>query len=391
MDAVDRKYLERALDLAERGRGHTTPNPTVGAVIVGAEGVLGEGWHEGAGLDHAEVAAIHDALRRAGKSHGGEPRAIDWDDVREVCCGATLYVTLEPCCTQGRTPPCTTALINGGFSRVVAAVGDPSPTVDGQGFARLQEAGIECEVDSGVLSHRAKRQNDGLRKSLARGLPFVTYKYAMTLDGRVASDTGDSRWISCSKSRTLVHRWRAASDAVVVGVGTVRADDPELTAREVECAHQPLRVVVDPGCTLQKNARLVHTVEEGPVLLVCGEDAPAGRRAEVESWGVATTTSPELPDGGLDPKAVCEELARRGVQSILLEGGPRLAGAWWRAGMIDKVTAFVSPRILSGEKAFGALNVKGVTAMEQAVDLQEVGVEVVGTDVLVAGYVEGPF
>ena len=362
----------------------------MGAVITRGDKVLGEGWHKGAGLDHAEVDAIRDALDRAGVSNEETHGSLDWGAVRTVCSGATMYVTLEPCCTQGRTPPCTDALVNGGFSRVVAAAGDPSPSVDGHGFEVLKQAGIVCDVAEGTLNRRAMRQNDGLRKMVVRGLPFVLYKYAITLDGRVASDTGDSRWVSSPESRALVHEWRAACDAVVVGVGTVRADDPRLTARDVECACQPLRVVVDTDCTLPHDSLLVQTVAESPVLLVCAEATPKAKREEVESWGVSTVGVTRGPEGGLIPRDVCNELGSRGVQSILLEGGPRLAGSWWRSGMIDKVAAFVSPRMVSGERAFGALLGEGTSAMEQAVVLQEVSVERVGPDVLVTGYREGP-
>ncbi len=217
--------MEWALGLAEKGRGRTSPNPLVGAVIVSNGAVLGEGYHTGPGHDHAEVAALKDAMRRAGLPVGhGENGCLQ--PARELFREATMYVTLEPCCTYGRTPPCTDALISAGIERVVVAVLDPSPDVNGRGVQMLRAAGVRVDFADDPLALRAKRQNGGMRKSVLQGLPFVTYKYAMTLDGRVAVDSGDSRWISSAESRALVHQWRAWSDAVVVGAGTAAADDP---------------------------------------------------------------------------------------------------------------------------------------------------------------------
>jgi diaminohydroxyphosphoribosylaminopyrimidine deaminase/5-amino-6-(5-phosphoribosylamino)uracil reductase len=308
-----------------------------------------------------------------------------------VCAGATMYVTLEPCCTQGRTPPCTTALIGAGFARVVAAAVDPSPAVNGRGFELLRDSGIAVEAAEGPIALRARRQNNGLRKSVTRGLPFVEYKYAMTLDGRVATDSGDSRWISSPESRVLVHRWRSWADAVVVGGGTVKCDDPTLTARDAECSHQPLRVVVDESCGLYRDTNLVRTASEGPVLVVCGEKADKGRMDDVKGWGVEVATVGYDAGGGLDPAGVCRVLAGRGVQTVLLEGGPRLAGSWWAAGLVDKVSAFVCPRVSSGLEVRTPLVGKGAASMREALDLQELEVTRVGPDVLVTGYTGGPF
>jgi diaminohydroxyphosphoribosylaminopyrimidine deaminase/5-amino-6-(5-phosphoribosylamino)uracil reductase len=391
LNQTDRGYLERALDLAEKGRGRTSPNPIVGAVVVRDGVLLGEGWHAGPGLDHAEVAAIRDALRRGGSEQGENAGKVDWDMVRELCSGATMYVTLEPCCTQGRTPPCTTALIDGGFSRVVAAAVDPSPAVDGRGFEVLRSEGIVVEVADGLLAQRARRQNNGLRKSVTKGLPFAEYKYALTLDGRVATDSGESRWISSVESRALVHKWRSWADAVVVGAGTAAADNPTLTARDVECVHQPLRVVIGKECALRADSNLVRTAAAGPVLMVCGEQVGAERLAEVQGWGVQTAAVGLNSEGHLDPEQVGRLLASRGVQSVLLEGGPRLAGAWWSAGLVDKVSAFVCPRVASGLGNAGPLRGRGAVTMQEAMELREVEVQRVGPDVLVTGYVGGPF
>jgi diaminohydroxyphosphoribosylaminopyrimidine deaminase/5-amino-6-(5-phosphoribosylamino)uracil reductase len=373
------------MQLAETRRGCTSPNPLVGAVVVAEGRVLGEGYHLGPGYDHAEVAAMKDALQRAGvpeeRLGEGWPAAIG-----QLFRGATMYVNLEPCCTYGRTPPCTDALIAAGFGRVVIGVIDPSPEVNGRGLALLQAAGIQVDVADGPTALRAKRQNGGMRKAVTKGLPFVTYKYAMTLDGRTATDSGDSRWISSTESRALVHQWRAWSDAVVVGAGTALADDPTLTARDVACERQPLRVVVDQSLSLARDSNLVRTTEAGPVVVVCGSDAAAERRAAVEGWGVETAAVACGASGTPDPMAVCRYLLSRGTQTVLLEGGPTLAGAWWNAGLIDRVAAFVAPRIISGCENRAPLLGGGALLMGEALALREVEIEQVGPDVLISGY-----
>jgi diaminohydroxyphosphoribosylaminopyrimidine deaminase/5-amino-6-(5-phosphoribosylamino)uracil reductase len=391
LDSTDLAYLERALDLAQKGRGCTSPNPIVGALIVRQGETIGEGWHAGAGLDHAEVAALRDALRRAGRPEAEAPGELDKPALQAVCAGATMYVTLEPCCTQGRTPPCTSALTKASVARVVVAAVDPSPAVNGRGLRLLTASGIAVEVVEGPLALSAKRQNNGLRKFVTRGMPFVHYKYAMTLDGRSATDSGDSKWISSAESRALVHKWRAWSDAVVVGAGTVAADDPTLTAREVGCMRQPLRVVVEKHCALSATSNLVRTVSEGPVLVICGEESDKERLAKLRESGVETAVVGLDHTCNLDPEQVCRLLAERGVQSVLLEGGARLAGAWWSAGVIDQVSAFVCPRIVSGQRLTGPLVGPGAADMQQALGLQEVEVCQAGADVLISGYTGGPF
>ena len=277
--------LERALALAERGRGHVEhTHPLVGAVVVRDGEVVGQGWYAGRGSPHAEVAALEDAGDRAR--------------------GATLYVSLEPCSHHGSTPPCADAVAAAGVARVVAAAGDPNPKVDGKGFARLREAGIEVVVAD---AWEARLQNEAWRISIARGRPFVTYKVAMTVDGRVT--VPGSRWVSGEPSRRRVHELRATSDAVAVGMGTVRADDPALTARGAGATKQPRRLAFG----------------RGPL--------PAGSELELRS-------------GPLE--AELEGLASEGVQTLLLEGGPTLAGAFLAADLVDKVLVFMAPMI-SGE------------------------------------------
>jgi diaminohydroxyphosphoribosylaminopyrimidine deaminase/5-amino-6-(5-phosphoribosylamino)uracil reductase len=377
LDELDIIYLGRALELAEKGRGCTHPNPVVGAVIVRDGQVVAEGYHAGPGLDHAEVAALKQI-----------------DDAR----GATLYVTLEPCCSYGRTPPCTTALIEAGLARVVVGAVDPSSQVDGQGIARLRAAGIEVELAEGDIALRCKRQNNGFRKAVLTGLPFVTYKYAMTLDGRVASDSGDSRWVSGEESRGLVHRLRCHADAVMVGAGTMRIDDPLLTARGVACRRQPVRVVIDSDLSITGDAALVRSTGEGPVLVVCSERVDGRRRAEVESWGVETAAvGPDELAGGpheapenpawVSPLSAARLLGSRGIQSVLLEGGARLAGGWWSAGLVDQVVAFVCPRIISGRLLRSPLIGPGGEDMTAATALREVETRALGAGLCIAGYV----
>ena len=312
--------LERALGLAERGRANVEhTHPLVGAVVVSDGGVVGEGWYAGLGSPHAEVSALEAAGERAR--------------------GATLYVTLEPCSHQGRTPPCVDAVIAAGVARVVAGAQDPNPKVDGQGFARLREAGVEVDV---VDSWEARRQNEAWRVWISRGRPFVTYKVAMTLDGRVT--VPGSRWVSGEESRRRVHELRAESDAVAVGMGTVRADDPQLTARGVEAPNQPRRLAFGRG-PLPEGSEL--ELRQGPL-----ED--------------------ELP-----------ALARDGVRSLLLEGGPTLAASFLEAGLVDKLLVFVAPR-LSGDGQ------GPVAALPDPVELRRLSGEQVGEDILLTAYVREP-
>jgi diaminohydroxyphosphoribosylaminopyrimidine deaminase/5-amino-6-(5-phosphoribosylamino)uracil reductase len=324
-------FLGRALELAERGRGTTRPNPIVGAVVVQDGDVVGEAWHERPGLPHAEVLALEAAGERAR--------------------GATLYTSLEPCAHRGRTGPCADAIVDAGVVRVVAAVGDPNPLVDGKGFATLEEAGIDVDVAEGEPAARARRQNEAYRTWMALGRPFVTYKAAMTLDGRLAAAGGDSRWISGDESRRLVHELRAASDAVAVGMGTVRADDPKLTARDVGAVRQPRRLAFG----------------RGPL--------PDGSELELRA-------------GPLDEEL--RRLAEEGVQCLLLEGGPTLAGAFLRAGYIDKVLLFVAPKLAGGDDAPPLFAGPAVRRLADAVPVTAVESRAVGEDLLLTAYIREP-
>jgi diaminohydroxyphosphoribosylaminopyrimidine deaminase / 5-amino-6-(5-phosphoribosylamino)uracil reductase len=316
------KPFELALELAERGRRTTKPNPVVGAVVVADGEVVGEGWHERAGEAHAEVIALESAGERAR--------------------GATLYVTLEPCSHHGRTPPCVDAILAAGVARVVVGAADPNPKTAGQGFARLREGGVEVELLDGELARQARRQNEAWRTWIASGRPFVTYKAAVTLDGRVA--VPDARWVTGEESRRRVHELRAASDAVAVGMGTVRADSPRLDARGVGAERQPRRLAFGRG-----------PLPEGSEL--------------------------ELVSGPLDEEL--KRLGADGVQSLLLEGGPTLATAFLQEGLVDKLLLFVAPTIAgSGPRWLNALGA--------SLPLRRLEAERIGDDVLFTGYIREP-
>lgn len=362
--------MARALDLARRGAGRTSPNPMVGAVVVREGRIVGEGYHEKAGTPHAEVHA----LRAAG------PAAA----------GATLYVTLEPCNHHGRTPPCTEAIIAAGIARVVAAVKDPNPRVAGSGLARLRAAGIA--VTEGVLAEEARELNEAFFHFITTGRPFVIMKYAMTMDGRIATATGESRWISSPEARERVHRLRAAADAVMVGIGTVLHDDPLLTCR-VPGGRDPVRVVVDSRLRIPPSARVLSVRSEAPTWLATTPLAAPERRAAIRSLrrtGACPVEILEIParDGRVDLGALLAELGRREITSVLLEGGAELNAAMLAAGAVQKVLGFVAPKLVGGREAPGPVGGSGV-ALPEAWRVEGLKVEKVGEDVLLTGYVSG--
>jgi diaminohydroxyphosphoribosylaminopyrimidine deaminase/5-amino-6-(5-phosphoribosylamino)uracil reductase len=317
MDAADRALLERCLELAERGARTAAPNPMVGCVLVRDGAVIGEGWHERPGEPHAEV----NALRAAGDARG-----------------ATAYVSLEPCAHHGRTPPCARALIDAGITRVVVAAGDPDPRTNGQGL-NLLGSSMEVEVATGDLARRARLQNAAFRTLVRFGRPHVTYKAAVSLDGRTATASGESRWISSPESRRLVHEWRARASAVAVGVRTAVADDPMLTARDCEppAVRQPVRVVFDPQGRLPLGSVLVRSAAETPLVVITasGAEGANGLRAA----GADVIESAALAEA-------LAELGRRELSSLLVEGGATLAGAFLAENLVDRVALFVAPVLL---------------------------------------------
>jgi diaminohydroxyphosphoribosylaminopyrimidine deaminase/5-amino-6-(5-phosphoribosylamino)uracil reductase len=329
LTGTDRTHLRRALELAEGGRGRVSPNPLVGAVVVGDGEVLGEGFHAELGGLHAERAALADCDRR-----GNDPA------------GATMYVTLEPCAHQGRQPPCVDALLEAGISRVVIGSDDPSEKAAGRGPGILRDGGVEVSLAAGEEATAARLLNQPFRKHARTGLPLVTLKLAISLDGRTATAPGDSPWISGPESRALVHRWRAEADAIAVGIGTVLADDPLLTARDIDGARQPLRVVFDRQARLPLDSQLLRTLDVSPVLAVVGPEADA---AALRDAGAEI-----LVAGGI--ASALADLGRRGIASLFLEGGPTLAAAFAAAGEIDESRVFVAPVLLGGGERLTALD-----------------------------------
>ena len=321
----DLLHMRRALRLAERGRGRTAPNPVVGAVLVRDGRVVGEGWHRLLGSEHAEAAA----LRRAG------PRAR----------GATLYVTLEPCAHWGRTPPCADALVAAGIRRCVVGLRDPDPRVNGRGLRRLRTAGVR--VETGLLAGAVGERLGGYLRAHLRRLPRVTWKVAATLDGRVADARGRSRWITGEAARADAHRRRAASDAIVVGAGTARADDPRLTARVRGVRRQPLRVVVDSRLRLPLSLGLFSPPLARGTVVACTGAAPAARARALERRGVDVWRFPAT-SGRVSLPALARRLARAGCHEVLLEGGPTLGSAFLRAGLVQRLVLYVAPRVLGG-------------------------------------------
>jgi len=355
--------MDLALALAALGEGTTDPNPMVGAVVVRDGRIVGMGFHERPGAPHAEVRA----LEAAGP----------------LAQGATLYVNLEPCAHYGRTPPCTRAIIAAGIQRVVAAIEDPDRRVAGRGFAQLREAGIEVIV--GIRSDEARRLNELFLKHAATGRPFVLLKAATSLDGRIATVTGASRWITGQEARTLVHRLRARYPAIMVGSGTALADDPELTARtDPPAPRQPLRVVVDSQARLPVTARMLKA--PGMTLVATTEAAPAARRQALTAAGAEVLVLPQRA-GRVDLAALMDELGGRGITGVLLEGGAGLNGAMLEQGLVDKVMFFIAPMLIGGKEAPAAIGGTGAAALQDAWRLQDVSWEPCGTDLLVSGYV----
>ncbi len=359
--------MRRALEVAARGRGSVSPNPMVGSVIVRDGAIVGEGWHLRPGEPHAEVLAI----RAAGTSaRGGE-----------------LYVNLEPCAHHGRTPPCVEAIAAAGIRRVVAAVRDPDPRVNGLGFARLAGSGIE--VAEGVLEDQARRLNETYLCWRATGRPFVTLKMALSLDGKMATGSGDSRWISGESSRRRVHRMRAESDAVMVGAGTLLADDPRLTARcadQPDC-RQPMRVIVDGRLRTPPESRVLAE-PGGRVLIFTREDAAEDRVTRLQDAGAEVIRVP-LAGDRVDLEAVLADLGKRDVTSLLVEGGAGLLSSFLSGRLADRATVFVAPMFIGGTDSPAPFAGGGAPRVADALRLVEVEVERLDDDVMVTGLLPG--
>lgn len=360
--------MRYALELARRGIGWVEPNPPVGAVLVNDElQIVGEGWHQRYGGPHAEIHA----LQQAG----------------DLARGCTLFMTLEPCCHHGKTPPCTQAVIAAGIRRVVVATSDPNPLVAGQGLQELTAAGVS--VECGVLKREADALIAPFQKLVLRKLPWFIAKWAMTLDGKVATFTGDSRWISNEASRFLVHELRSRMDAILVGIQTALADDPLLTARPAG-ARTAVRIVVDRQARLPLTSQLVATARQHPVLVAVADSVKPAQLAPLEEHGVEVLRCPLDETGQVSLPFLCEELGRRRFTNVLVEGGGKLLGSFFDRRMIDEVYAFIAPKIVGGTQSTTPVAGQGIEWMSKALRLEHPEICVLDSDVMIHGRLPHP-
>ncbi len=373
-DDAETRFMQEALRMARRGLGHTSPNPMVGAVVVKNGQIVGRGYHRRAGGPHAEVGALSQAGEQA---HG-----------------ADLYVTLEPCCHFGRTPPCAEAIIAAGIKRVFAAWQDPNPQVNGKGLARLREAGIEVHIGlfatanlpSARLEAQAKELNEAHHKFITTGLPLVTLKLACSLDGKIATRAGESRWITGEQARRFVHRLRAGHDAILVGAQTVLQDDPELTVRHCKGKH-PRRIVVDSRGRISPAARILCACNPPPIVATTSL-APEEKREALAQTGAEVLVLPER-EGKVSLEALLQALGERKITSLLVEGGGKLAAGLLEANLVDKAWFIIAPVIIGGETAPTAVAGRGIEHLAEAWRLQRVQVKRLGEDVAIGGYLPG--
>jgi diaminohydroxyphosphoribosylaminopyrimidine deaminase/5-amino-6-(5-phosphoribosylamino)uracil reductase len=353
MSPDDHRYMARALELAQRGLYSTDPNPRVGCVIVRDGQIVGEGWHERAGDPHAEANALEIAGERAG--------------------GATVYVTLEPCCHHGRTPPCTDALLNARIARLVAAMSDPNPQVAGKGLTTLHEAGIL--VECGLLATDAQALNPGFIQRMTTGRPFVRLKMAMSLDGRTALASGESQWLTGAAARQDVQRLRARASALVTGIGTLLADDPSLNVRLTAASRQPLRVILDSALRTPPTAKTLHL--PGAVLIFTGVSNPVQHQL-LQAAGAEIVVAPTVGNR-LDLSVILSELAHRECNELHVECGPTLAGAWLQAGLVDELILYLAPLLL-GDKARPLFALPALAHLQDRYELNILDLRAVGTD-----------
>jgi diaminohydroxyphosphoribosylaminopyrimidine deaminase/5-amino-6-(5-phosphoribosylamino)uracil reductase len=357
-------WMKRALLLARKGKGRTSPNPLVGAVLVKRGKVMGEGYHAKAGKAHAEIVAIE----RAGK------------DAR----GSTLYVNLEPCTHYGKTPPCAPAVVQAGVRRVVVGMVDPNPLVKGKGISTLRKAGIDVQI--GTLEKQCKTLNEAFCKYILVKEPFVILKAAATLDGKIATRNGESKWISNEASRRLVHGVRNEVDAVVVGVGTILKDDPLLTAR-IRGGRDPVRIILDSRLRIPEDARVIG-VSSSRTLIATTTLAPRDKIERLEKAG-AQVVLVESKNGKVDLRSFLSKLGELGMMSILVEGGSQVNGAFLDGGLIDKLLLFLSPRMMGDPQALGIFQGKGFEHLKEAASVEDIKIRRIGEDILVEGYLEG--
>ena len=375
----DIEYMQRAIELARRGAGFVNPNPMVGCVVVKNDTVITEGYHEYYGGFHAERNALTNCT--------------------SDCKDATLYVTLEPCCHYGKTPPCTEIIIEKGIKKVVVGLLDPNPLVSGKGISILQNSGIE--VVSGVEEDKIKDLNKVFLKYIKTKRPYVLLKTAMTLDGKIASYTGDSRWITNEKSRKLVHKLRSEMMGIVAGIGTVKSDNPMLNCR-LECQkttdngqqlniHQPIRIIVDTKASISLESNIVKTANEYRTILAVGQQTTDNRQQtkinELKSLNVDILYCEEK-DGHVDIDDLMNKLGHKGIDSLLLEGGSCLNAAFLQAGCVDEVYAFIAPKIIGGEHSKSPIGGQGIELMKDAITFDKVEIEQIENDILIKGKIK---
>jgi diaminohydroxyphosphoribosylaminopyrimidine deaminase/5-amino-6-(5-phosphoribosylamino)uracil reductase len=361
----DTFFMEMTLDLAAKGQGLTTPNPMVGAVVVKEGRVVGSGYHQGPGLAHAEVNAIDDAEMDAGD--------------------ATLYVNLEPCNHTGRTPPCTHKILQAGIRRVVVAMEDPNPDVQGGGIDFLKQHGVD--VTLGVCAERAKKLNEAFIKYVLTKRPFVILKCAATLDGRIATRTGDSKWVTGEQAREYVHRLRHAVDAVMVGIGTIQADNPRLTTRPAGGrGKDPIRIILDTHLAVSAQARVLQLDSNSDTILVACKSAAGDKKPTLEKKGVRVIEA-AVKDGLIDMVGLIDQLGQMGITSLLIEGGSRVAGSALRAGIVDKILFFYAPKILGGDDGMPICRGQGPDLMDGCIPVKDISLRSFGDDVLIEGYI----
>lgn len=360
----DLEFMEMAYSLAEKARGRTSPNPCVGAVVVKAGRIVGWGYHREAGQPHAEIVALETAGLRSR--------------------GATLYLTLEPCVHWGRTPPCVDRLLTAGLKRVVVSSYDPNPQVNKKGVARLRRAGIK--VETGLLSHFNLKLNEAYIKYITNRIPFVTLKAALSLDGKMAAASGDSRWISGPESRYFAQNLRAEHDVILVGINTILKDDPELTLRLEEAAGKKWhRAVLDTYLRLPADARLLKKSAGGPVIIFTGKESPESRAARLKQKGAEIIRVPAA-GGKLDLRAVLKELGRREIASVLVEGGAGVLTSFIQQRLADKVYFFLAPRFIGGEKSPTPFEGRGIERVADSLELKKVRHFSLRKDIIFEGY-----
>lgn len=358
------KYMHRALRLAKRGAGYTNPNPLVGAVLVRNDRIIGEGYHEVYGSNHAEINAILHAT----------------EEVR----GADLYVTLEPCSHYGNTPPCAQTILDKGIKRVIVAAEDPNPLVSGRGIALLRENGVE--VITGVLEKESRKLNEIFIKYITTGNPFCILKAAMSLDGKIATRTGDSQWITGESARRQVHLLRHRVACVMTGIGTVLSDDPQLTTRlPGKKGKDAVRVIVDSSARIPLSAKVLNVDSNAPAIVAVTEKAPDKKIRELERMGAKVILTPQA-ENGVDLAFLMKKLGEQGLDSVLLEGGSALNESALRQGIVDKVIFFIGPILIGGDTAKTAVGGRGIDFLKDACRLQNLRTQFFGPDILVEGY-----